>query len=388
MGAEQSSEETDTPYLRVLSSSSIEGIAEYILQGKAKTIMMISGAGISTSAGIPDFRSPDSGLYSNLERLDLPYPEAVFDISYFRQNPEPFYILAKELYPGKFYPTVSHCFIALLQEKELLGMAYSQNVDTLERIAGVRADKIVEAHGSFATQRCIDCKTPHPDDLMMQAIESGEVPICQVSTCHGMVKPDIVFFGESLPSEFSEKRMLMPSADLVIIMGTSLSVHPFAGLPQFALKNVPRLLINLECVGGLGSRLNDVVYLGRCDDGVRELADALGWREELEERWLRVNGGSEKKDVTTSQQPLNDATLTAEIEKITLDIENQLKLSNDHVANNTIERGLPAAQKSSSTSVWNRDPADMSVRNAFAGFFEGEALDPTMPQNKPNSLST
>jgi NAD-dependent SIR2 family protein deacetylase len=110
-----------------------------------------TGAGISTSAGIPDFRSPETGLYANLARLNLPYAEAVFDISYFREKPEPFYMLAQELYPGKFRPTITHSFIALLHKKGLLLKLFTQNIDCLEREAGVPGDSIIEAHGSFAT---------------------------------------------------------------------------------------------------------------------------------------------------------------------------------------------------------------------------------------------
>jgi NAD-dependent histone deacetylase SIR2 len=109
-----------------------------------------TGAGISTSAGIPDFRSEDTGLYANLARLKLPYAEAVFDISYFRNNPEPFYTLAQELYPGKYRPTITHSFITLLYKKGLLLKLFTQNIDCLEREAGVPDDMIIEAHGSFA----------------------------------------------------------------------------------------------------------------------------------------------------------------------------------------------------------------------------------------------
>jgi NAD+-dependent protein deacetylase SIR2 len=108
------------------------------------------GAGISTSAGIPDFRSPETGLYANLARLNLPYAEAVFSIDYFRNKPEPFYILAQELYPGKYRPTITHSFINLLHKKGLLLKLFTQNIDCLEREAGVPGDKIIEAHGSFA----------------------------------------------------------------------------------------------------------------------------------------------------------------------------------------------------------------------------------------------
>jgi NAD-dependent histone deacetylase SIR2 len=240
---------------------------------------------------VPDFRSPDTGLYANLERLNLPYAEAVFDIGYFRGKPEPFYVLARELYPGQFHPTVSHAFIALLAAKGILLQLFTQNIDCLERAAGVPEDLIVEAHGSFATQRCIDCQAPFPNDTMRDHVSRGEVPHCK--ECKGLVKPDIVFFGESLPEAFRARSKHAREADLALILGTSLSVHPFAALPEEVRETVPRVLFNLERVGHLGQRADDVLVLGDCDSGVRKLADALGWREELEEEWRLLVGEKE-----------------------------------------------------------------------------------------------
>ncbi|TVY52983.1 NAD-dependent protein deacetylase hst2-1 [Lachnellula cervina] len=335
MGQENSHQQIDpdTPP-QTLSSRSIQGIAKYIQDGRPKRIVVMTGAGISTSEGIPDFRSPDTGLYANLARLDLPYAEAVFDISYFRQNPDPFYVLAKELYPGKFFPTVSHAFVALLDEKSMLEKLFTQNIDCLERKAGVPGDKIVEAHGSFASQRCIECKTEFPDDLMKEAVMSGDVPHCLVPQCNGLVKPDIVFFGEALPRAFHLNTHVPGKADLVIVMGTSLTVHPFASLPQSASEGVPRLLINKEQVGDFGSRPDDVVFLGDCDEGVRKLADALGWRDELEELWLEVGGNVKEKEAERLREAKKamskDEVLEAEIKQLTQDIDTTLQVSNDH----------------------------------------------------------
>lgn len=136
MGVENSTiVDEDTPP-SILSERSLDAVADYIKHGKdgvkPRRIVVMTGAGLSTAAGIPDFRSPGTGLYSNLQRLNLPHPEAVFEIDYFRGHPEPFYVLAKELYPGKFFPTVSHAFIALLNEKGLLSMLFTQNIDCLE----------------------------------------------------------------------------------------------------------------------------------------------------------------------------------------------------------------------------------------------------------------
>merc|ERR1719329_2122429 len=97
-----------------LASFDLDGIARYIKEYECKRVVVMCGAGISTSAGIPDFRTPGSGLYDNLQRFNLPQPESVFDIDYFRDSPEAFYDLAKEMWPGNFDPTPTHYFLKLL----------------------------------------------------------------------------------------------------------------------------------------------------------------------------------------------------------------------------------------------------------------------------------
>ncbi|EFX02440.1 sir2 family histone deacetylase [Grosmannia clavigera kw1407] len=307
MGQEASSQIDESVPPVTLSERSIEAVARYIRDGRARKIVALTGAGISTAAGIPDFRSPGTGLYANLKRLNLPYAEAVFSIDYFRQNPRPFYVLAKELYPGQFHPTVSHAFLALLACKGLLNMLFTQNIDCLERAAGVPADRIVEAHGSFATQRCIDCGTAFDDAAMRDHVREARVPRCGQPGCGGLVKPDIVFFGESLPSRFHELTHETPSSDgtdLLLVLGTSLTVYPFAGLPSLAPDGVPRVLFNREQVGDLGERPDDVLALGSCDDGVRRLAAALGWQDELNLFWRQLVG-----DIEADRQLRQDVLL-------------------------------------------------------------------------------
>ncbi|EHK19002.1 uncharacterized protein TRIVIDRAFT_194055 [Trichoderma virens Gv29-8] len=325
MGQEESTLAASGPPA-TLEERSLEAVADYIKSGNARRIVVLTGAGISTAAGIPDFRSPKTGLYSNLARLNLPYAEAVFDISYFRNHPEPFYVLAQELYPGKFHPTVSHAFIALLAEKGLLQMLFTQNIDCLERAAGVPAHKIVEAHGSFATQRCIECKVEFPDADMKAHVVRGDVPHC--NECKGLVKPDITFFGEALPRDFSEKSHNTVMADLVLIIGTSLTVYPFASLPEMARKEVPRVLFNMEKVGSLGSRVDDVLELGACDDGIRKLANLLGWTDELDDIWRNIVG-NEEADRQLRSQTDRDEELEDELQKLTGEIETVLKLEEE-----------------------------------------------------------
>lgn len=288
----------------------------------------MTGAGISTSAGIPDFRSPETGLYANLARLDLPYAEAVFDISYFRQKPEAFYTLAKELYPGKYKPTITHSFIALLHAKKLLLKHFTQNIDCLDRKAGVPSNKIVEAHGSFAEQSCIECKEPYPPNLMMEAVEASTPARCL--SCTGLVKPEIVFFGEALPAAFFESRSVPFEADLCVVLGTSLQVQPFASLPGMVPEGVPRVLVNLEPAGGIGSRADDVVLLGNCDGVVRKLAEACGWLGELEGMWKGVGGGEKPDENEKYTSPKNDVSVDEEVEKLTKEVDKTLSLSEEH----------------------------------------------------------
>ncbi|KIW80338.1 hypothetical protein Z517_06953 [Fonsecaea pedrosoi CBS 271.37] len=346
MGNESSTPIDEATPPTTLYGRNIEAVAQYIKEKDIKNIVVMTGAGISTSAGIPDFRSPDTGLYANLARLNLPYAEAVFDISYFRNNPYPFYTLANELYPGKYRPTVTHAFISLLHKKGRLLKLFTQNIDCLEREAGVPGEKIVEAHGSFATQRCIECKTEFPGDRMKEMVQKMEVPRCIRSTCSGLVKPDIVFFGEALPESFHRNRSLPAKADLAIVMGTSLTVQPFASLPSFVREGTPRVLINLERVGSIGSRPDDVLLLGDCDEGVRRFADALGWRDELENLWASTNPNKDERDAQEAPPKTRQEKLDDEIAKLTKDIDASLKISAE--ANDRIRAELEksAPQKS------------------------------------------
>lgn len=195
-----------------------------------------------------DFRSPGTGLYSNLQKYNLPKPEAVFDINYFREHPKAFCMLAKEMWPDNFSPTPTHFFIKLLEEKGLLKRCFTQNIDTLERAAGVSPERLVEAHGSFGSCRCIVCGRAHEQDWIRAELEADKVPACL--DCSGLVKPDIVFFGEALPERFAELRSQdLPSAELLLVLGTSLTVAPFCTLVGECPANCPRLLLNKTKVG-------------------------------------------------------------------------------------------------------------------------------------------
>lgn len=267
----------DTPGLPTL--------ARWIQTGEVSNILVLSGAGVSCSAGIPDFRTPGTGLYDNLAKYNLPYPEAVFDINFYRKNSGPFVSLASEIWPGlRHSPTLTHSFVKLLDDKGLLLRNYTQNIDGLEILAGVSEERIVECHGHFRTASCVNCFSPHDGTKAKEEIvQNKRAPKCR--KCKGPVKPDIVFFGEGLPDRFGKLlRQDLEIADLIIVMGTSLMVAPVSLIPTMVHDDCRRVLFNRELVGdfnpGQGQQ-RDIFGCGDIDDTVHELCEMLAWEQEL-----------------------------------------------------------------------------------------------------------
>lgn len=269
----------------------LDKIVESLKDEKYKNVLVVAGAGVSCSAGIPDFRTPGSGLYDNLHKYDLPYPEAIFDVDFYRQNPMPFVTLSKEIWPGvKYRPTLTHCFFSLLDKKGMLQRVYTQNIDGLEAVAGVNPDRMVECHGHFRNASCINCGTPHDaEDCKSSMLEKGEAPSC--NSCGGLVKPTIVFFGEVMPNRFSDLvHFDVATSDLVVVLGTSLLVAPVANIPDWVKSDTHRLLINREMVGSFhGDKPTDVFLEGDCDESVRKLCQLVGWEEELDQLYADVH---------------------------------------------------------------------------------------------------
>lgn len=170
---------------------------------------------------------------------------------------------------------------------------------------------------------------------MKENIQKIEIPHCIAPQCNGLVKPDIVFFGESLPVRFFQQMAKIEEADLVIVMGTSLQVMPFAALPHRAKEETPRVLINREKVGGIGSRRDDVLMLENCDAGVRRLAMFLGMLDELEVLWAKTERAKPSEAVRKQQDPYDglldmDEVLKAQVDSLSRDVEKGLKLADKH----------------------------------------------------------
>ena len=184
-----------------------------------------------------------------MRKYNLPYPEAVFEGSYFRKYPRPFYGLIRELFPTTLTPTTTHKFFSLLHQKGLLRRVYTQNIDALEFLAGLPEDKIVEAHGSFQRSYCTQCGKTYDLRWLKHEIFSPEtnegVPKCV--ECGGVVRPDVVLFGEALPERFwSNIDADFAACDLLLVFGTSLVVSPFNTLVAKPKRGVPRVYVNLR----------------------------------------------------------------------------------------------------------------------------------------------
>lgn len=206
-------------------------LAELLRQSRSTVVL--TGAGVSTGAGIPDFRGPQ-GLYVT-RRYD---PERVFDIDCFRDDPRPFYEFTRDFMDllSTIAPTLTHRALARLEANGLVKGVITQNIDSLHRLAGSR--DVVEVHGSYGTAACSACRqaVAHASSVewWAKAVRDGpQPPVVKCSRCGGVVKPDVVFFGEAV-RDFERAEALARAADLFLVLGSSLEVHPAAMLPQVA----------------------------------------------------------------------------------------------------------------------------------------------------------
>ncbi|KAI9501043.1 DHS-like NAD/FAD-binding domain-containing protein [Coemansia spiralis] len=254
----------------------------------SKRIMVLTGAGVSVSCGIPDFRSP-TGIYTRLnEEFGLDDPQQMFDIEYFREMPELFYSFAKDLYPGNFQPAPSHAFVKLLEEHGKLLRNYTQNIDTLEHVQGIK--NVLNCHGSFATATCIKCGYKCSGKELEEDIMAKRIAYCPKCNDHphkkqdddgdygairGIMKPDITFFGEKLPDQFDEALTIdREQVDLLLVMGSSLKVAPVSDIMGNLPHTVPQIVINKTPILHFNF---DVQLLGNADDIVAYLAERCGW---------------------------------------------------------------------------------------------------------------
>lgn len=199
-------------------------------------IAALTGAGISTESGIPDFRS-STGIYQTTS-------EAVFSIDFFNENPGEFYRIF-----GPFYaqtvaakPNAGHVALADLTGK--LGKQVeivTQNIDALHSAAG--SSSVWEIHGTLRTSSCVACERTFEPSVFGATVAAGQIPRCP--ECGGVLKPDITFYGEALPERaLRSAQRAMWETRLLLVLGTSLQVYPAAGLPRECDADVPFVVVN------------------------------------------------------------------------------------------------------------------------------------------------
>ncbi len=204
----------------------------------AENVVFFGGAGVSTGSGIPDFRSA-SGLYNSDEDYGES-PENILHVSYMNVNPQGFYEYYKRnmVYPYA-EPNDAHYALAELEKLGKLKAVITQNIDGLHQKAGSK--KVYELHGSVGRNYCVRCGKEHTLDYVL---ESDGVPRC--CKCGGMVRPDVVMYGEALPWDvWTDAEEAISECDVLIVGGTSLTVNPAASLVS-AYEGEHLVIINLS----------------------------------------------------------------------------------------------------------------------------------------------
>eukprot|EP00978_Attheya_sp_CCMP212_P022907 scaffold69257_cov59-Attheya_sp.AAC.1 len=296
----------------------VAGLARLILSSECKSVVMLTGAGVSVASGIPDFRSP-GGMYDTLRpdlitatpaqrQLMTCDPTYVVEREMFMENAFPYLEVRRPFilntFQQKWKATLAHRFAELLHTKtNKLTRVYTQNIDGLDRqCMGIPSDKIINVHGSLGAAACESCGAPMEMAEFCQLVsthikdiygtdpgapsESSPIP-CPSCGKH-TVKPTTVLFGSHLPTEFFEQSEVdLPETDLLIVSGTSLVVSPANSLVYQVPDTTIRVVVNREQVGAnLGIQYNgnahrDFFAQGACDQVFLDLMEELNWLETL-----------------------------------------------------------------------------------------------------------
>jgi NAD-dependent deacetylase len=216
-------------------STGAQQVAELLRD--ADCAVVLTGAGISVPSGIPDFRSPGTGLWENVDPMEVAHIDA------WRRDPDRFW----SFYGQRFAsltdkePNDAHRALAELERRGLVRAVITQNIDRLHRLAG--SERLIEVHGSIDRSVCLECGGKVPIDRVVKLLaDGGGAPLCEA--CVAPLKPDVVLFGEFLPEHaLMEAQALAMEADLMLCVGSSLEVYPVAGLPAMTHGSGGRLVL-------------------------------------------------------------------------------------------------------------------------------------------------
>ena len=215
----------------------IDKVAELIV--KANRVVVFTGAGISTESGIPDFRSP-GGIWDRYDPDDFTYQRFVSRPEARRKH---WQMLGEGGLTTRAEPNPAHYAIAELDKLGKLDCVITQNIDSLHQKAGVPDDKVLELHGNMQWAVCLSCGRRYPFEQIKARLDAGEeAPDCEV--CHGILKPDVVLFGETLPIKVLEEATHRSyNCDLFIVIGSTLVIQPAAYMPVYAARAGAKLVI-------------------------------------------------------------------------------------------------------------------------------------------------
>lgn len=290
----------------------IKSIADAIKSGEVKSVSFLTGAGCSVASGIPDFRSK-GGMYDTLrpnlltatkqQQSDMEMiASRVVSWDLFKENPIPYMEVRRPFIIGtqekKWKMTIGHYFAKLLHDRKLLNRVYTQNIDGLDYQSGVPRSHIIPVHGSIGHCKCEFCGKDENMEYFVRQLKANTKDIynidpsapkksspimCRHCSKAGL-KPSTVLYGRPLPSEFqSSTQADLPDSDLLLILGTSLTVYPAANIPNMVSKGCRRVLINRDPAGDFSSAScgKDDFWGGGIDLMVLKLIQALGWEEDL-----------------------------------------------------------------------------------------------------------
>ena len=229
---------TPEPALGSREAAGARALAE--LLASAERAVVLTGAGISVPSGIPDFRSPGTGLWEKVDPMEVAHIDA------WRRDPDRFWRFYGDRFASLIdtQPNRAHRVLAELERRGLIRGVITQNIDRLHRMAG--SERVVEVHGSIEWSRCMECGgRVHLDRVVELLRGADEAPEC--GACIAPLKPDVVLFGELLPDEaMAEAQALAAEADLMLCIGSSLTVYPVAGLPGLTRAAGGRLALVTE----------------------------------------------------------------------------------------------------------------------------------------------
>lgn len=333
---------------------------------KSNNIVVLTGAGISTSLGIPDFRSKGAGLYSRLQLQGSPFddPQDLFNINTYKFETESFLKYAKPIIPDyvpgtkpikglsdvevpQYSPT--HAFLTVLQSQKKLLTNYTQNIDGLEKAAGICNDNLVQCHGTWETATCLTCGKQISAKKYLPVIRNQDIPLCKCSMSkptkkpvksgqrkkkkrkrhefedsdhssdngntvrRGLLKPDITFFDEKIPRTYGSRlEEDKGRVDLLLIIGTTCQVAPVKDMLTDVPPNIPQIWISKERCKVDGVKV-DIELLGECDVIIEELCRRAGWSNVLEKKlWRPMSSASAE---SASEPSTTDKTVGISSEK-------------------------------------------------------------------------